>query len=173
VDVRNVRYQVVVSRPNPVPPEGPGPYQNIGVDETGEEPDSYTVVVKIPRGGPGTLRSAKADFAASLSAAAQQARAAVKDRRITSVFFRLPVEDRAHGGANHDQLHIDWHERPRRRRSLDAAWQQLDAGRQRLRGAAASENAVDELRAGAASQAGEILLQVSGGLVASIGLFDE
>ena len=114
VDVRNARYKDVVSRPNPVPPgEAVGPYQNIGVDDTGEEPYSYTVVVKIPKRGPGTLRTARADFAASLSAAAQQARAAVKDRRITSVFFQLPVEDRAHGGANHDQLHIDWDERPR------------------------------------------------------------
>jgi hypothetical protein len=113
VVVRNARYKDVVSRPNPVPPEGVGPYQEIGVDDTGEEPYSYTVVVKIPRGGPGSLRTAKAEFAASLSAAAQQARAAVKDKRITSVFFQLPVEDRAHGGANHDQLHIDWDERPR------------------------------------------------------------
>jgi hypothetical protein len=113
VDVRNARYKDVVSRPNPVPPAGVGPYQNIGVDDTGEEPYSYTVVVKIPKGGPGTFRTAKADFAASLSAAAQQARAAVKDRRITSVSFQLPVEDIAHGGANHDQLHIDWDERPR------------------------------------------------------------
>ena len=114
VVVRNARYQSVVSRPDPVPPGGGvGPYQNIGVDDTGEEPYSYTVVVKIPKGGPGTLRTAKADFAASLSAAARQARAAVKDRRITSVFFQLSVEDRAHGGANHDQLHIDWDDRPR------------------------------------------------------------
>ena len=112
VVARNARYKDLVSRPNPVPPEGVGPYQEIGVDDTGEEPYSYTVVVKIPRGGPGSLRTAKADFAASLSAAAQQARAAVKDRRITSVFFQLPVEDRAHGGANHEQLHIDWDERP-------------------------------------------------------------
>lgn len=103
VDVRNARYEDVISRPDPVPPKGVGPYLNIGVDDTGKEIYTYTVVVQIPREGP-----AKAQFAASLTTAAQQARDAVKDPRITSVFFQLPVEDKAHGGANHHQLHIDW-----------------------------------------------------------------
>jgi hypothetical protein len=108
VDVRNARYQDVISRPDPVPPKGVGPYLNIGVDDTGKEMYVYTVMVKIPREGAGMARNAKAQFAASLTAAAQQARDAVKDPRITSVFFQLPVEDKAHGGANHHQLHIDW-----------------------------------------------------------------
>jgi len=108
VDVRNARYQDVISRPEPVPPKGIGPYLNIGVDDTGREPYTYTVVVKIPREGPGMARNAKAEFAESLTAAARQARDAVKDPRITSVSFQLPVEDKAHGGANHHQIHIDW-----------------------------------------------------------------
>ena len=103
VDVRNARYQDVISRPDPVPTKGVGPYLNIGVDDTGKEMYIYTVVIKIPREG-----RAKAQFAASLTEAAKQARDAVKDPRITSVSFQLPVEDRAHGGANHHQIHIDW-----------------------------------------------------------------
>ena len=109
VDVNRARYQDLVTRPDPVAREGEGPYQNIGVEATDEdEPYVYTVVIKIPKSGRGTARNAKAQFAASLTLAAQQARAAVKNTRITSVAFQLPVEDKEHGGANHDQIQIDW-----------------------------------------------------------------
>ena len=129
VDVRNARYQDVISRPDPVPPKGVGPYLNIGVDDTGKEMYIYTVVVKIPREG-----RAKAQFAASLKEAAEQARDAVRDPRITSVSFQLPVEDRAHGGANHHQIHIDWNSGSSRATPITRGKAAAASGRRRGRG---------------------------------------
>jgi len=106
VDVSKAREAYSDPPPQPVPPPGK-PYYHEGVDYTKDSPtdpgDAYdfTVVVEVPTyPNPGAGRAA---LEAGLSAALDAVRAN-KPR----IYFRIPVQDREHGGPNEDQIRIRW-----------------------------------------------------------------
>jgi hypothetical protein len=91
-------------RPDPGP--RPKRWRQEGIDEW--EPAAaydFTITIKIPKDS--ARSNAKATFVAGLRAAADAAESAPLNSG-GAVSFRLPVEDKDHGGPNLDQIVVDW-----------------------------------------------------------------
>lgn len=106
VDVTKAREAHGDPLPGPLPPPG-RVYSHWGVDHTRASPTEaeiahdFLIIIDVPT-YPNTV-DARDALADGLSAAL----AAVRDGK-KAVYFRMPVQDRAHGGPNEDQIRIRW-----------------------------------------------------------------
>ena len=90
-----------------IPPDstGPGKYQQLGVDETPDGDQDFTISIEIPKDA--SRPNAKSLFVAALRRAAGEAEAAPINSPVR-ITITIPIEDDRHGGPNEDQIQIGW-----------------------------------------------------------------